>query len=69
LKISLSVDGLEVGSSQLTKPDSAFELSFPLPAQAIGKPTVEVSVEVSRAFSLPGDQRSLGLAFGVFAIR
>ena len=69
LKLGLSVDGVQTGSSELTKPDSAFELSFPLPTQAVGKPRVEVSVEVSRAFSLPGDQRSLGLAFGVFAIR
>jgi hypothetical protein len=69
LKLSLSVDGVPVGSSLLTKPDSAFELSFPLPAQAAGKPSVEVTVEVSRAFSFAGDNRELGLAFGVFAIR
>ena len=69
LTISLSVDGVPAGSAQLTKPDSPFDLTFPLPAQAAGKPRVEVTVEVGRTFLIPGDQRSLGVAFGVFAIR
>jgi len=40
-----------------------------LPAAVVGRPEMQVGVEVSRTFVPPGDLRELGLAFGVFEVR
>ena len=63
------VDGDEVGELHLTQGDASFEAAFPLPAEALGKASLEVTVQLERTFRAPGDARDLGLVFGSFAIR
>jgi hypothetical protein len=53
----------------LTQGDAAFELSFPLPAELVGQPEMEVTVEVNRTVRFPPDERQLGLVFGTFSVR
>ncbi len=51
--------------------DSAgtFEMAFPLPEAAAGKEAIEIGLEVSRAYTPPGDGRRLGLALGSIEVR
>lgn len=69
LPVSVSVDGELVGRTLLTQPDAAFALEYPLPAPAVGKPRIEVAVEVGHTFHPPGDARALGLVFGTISVR
>jgi hypothetical protein len=69
LPVSVSVDGELVGRTLLTQPDAAFSLEYPLPASTVGRPKIEVAVEVGHTFSAPGDGRALGLVFGAIAVR
>jgi hypothetical protein len=69
LKLAVSVDGAAVGQGVVTKPEAAFELSFPVPPQAVGKSKIEVAIELDRTFRLPSDGRELGLTFGTISIR
>jgi len=68
LGAAVSVDGKPAGSLQLTR-EGSFEAAFSLPAETVGKPSVEVVLEVQRTFRPPGDIRDLGLSFGTFEIR
>jgi hypothetical protein len=67
LRMQVSVDGAPFPSVEIQKGDAPFSFEFPLPDDA--RPQIVVSLEVERTFSTPADQRSLGLAFGVFEIR
>jgi len=69
LEFRVSVNGDRPHRVHLTRGDRGFEFRFPLPEQLIGKESVLVSLEVDRTFSPPGDNRELGLAFGLLAIR
>ena len=69
LRVTVSVDGTSIGHADLTKPDATFELTFPLPAQSVGKARIEVAVEVDRTFVVPSDGRELGLVFGAISVR
>lgn len=62
-------DGEEIGRLRLTKGDTDFDLAFPLPARLVGKPAIEVTVQLDRTFRAPGDLRDLGLTFGSFEVR
>lgn len=46
-----------------------FDLWFDLPAESVGKPSLEIVIELSRSFRVPGDDRELGVAFGTIEIR
>ena len=46
-----------------------FELLFPLPDSAVGKPEMPVVIEVSRTAKPVGDPRALGLAFGEISVK
>jgi len=48
---------------------ATFEPEFALPASLVGKSEVAITIEVSRTFRPPNDERDLGLAFGVVEIR
>jgi hypothetical protein len=69
LTVTASVDGVVVGKAQLSSPNAAFDLAFPMPAASVGKAKVEVAIEVDRTFVAPADGRQLGLVFGTIAIR
>jgi hypothetical protein len=69
LDVTVSVDGAAVGRDTLTKPDAPFDLAYPLPAQSVGKPKIEVAIDVDHTFVVPTDGRELGLVFGTISIR
>lgn len=69
LKVRFSVDGERLPEVTLLKGDAVFNLVLPLPPGSLGKPSLEITVEVDRTFSPPPDERQLGLVFGIFEIR
>jgi len=69
LRVTVAVDGTPAGRAELTKGGAAFDLAFPLPAASVGKPKMEVSIEVNRTFVVPSDGRELGLVFGTISVR
>jgi hypothetical protein len=69
LEFRVGIESGEPYRVRLTRPDAGFEFRFPLAPELIGKESVLVSLEVERTFPPPGENRQLGLAFGIFAIR
>jgi hypothetical protein len=69
LPLSLSVDGKALPPVKIQPGIEQFAFDFALPAELVGKESVEVAVEVGRTFTPPGEDRELGLVFGVFEIR
>ena len=69
LSMTISVDGTPLPPVALSTPDSQFSFVFPLPARTVGKPAIEVAVEVAHTITDPLDGRQLGAAFGTFVIR
>lgn len=68
LNMTVAVDGVPYKPVPLNQPN-AFERTFPLSKELVGKAVIEVSVEWDRVLTLPDDDRKLGGVFGVFAIR
>ncbi len=62
-------DGVDIGKASLSEPNKAFQLSFPLPAQLVGKDTLDLEIEVSRTSQANPDPRPLGLIFGTFTMK
>jgi hypothetical protein len=69
LHLTVAVDGQVIGNKELTAQDGAFDLSFPLPPQLVGKSEVTVRIAVDRTMRVADDPRDLGLAFGTISIR
>ena len=69
LGVTVEVDGRKISSVSIKPGTERFDFDFPLPADLVGKESVEVAVELARTFLMPGDDRQLGVAFGVFEIR
>jgi len=69
LPLSVEVDGTKLPAVSIKPGTERFDFDFTLPALAVGKDSVEVAVELGRTFTMPGDTRQLGVAFGVFEIR
>ena len=69
LPLSVEVDGKKLPAVSIPRGAERFDLDFALPAELVGKDSVEIAVEVGRTFIMPGDDRQLSLAFGVFEIR
>jgi hypothetical protein len=69
LQVSFQADGIALGTSILTQPDQLFALKFPWPAEFVGRPMVELEIEVSRTLEPPGETRPLGLVFTTFTIK
>jgi hypothetical protein len=68
VNVTVTVDGSALAVVPIPGGGS-FELAFPLPAAARGKPEMAVTVEVSRTFHAGTDIRDLGLAFGEFEVK
>jgi len=66
LNFTIRIDGQAVGTAPLGKNDASFVREFPLPPHCVGKPSIQIELEVNHTF--PSD-RELGLAFGHFEIR
>jgi hypothetical protein len=69
LQVFFRGDGIAVGSANLNRPDEHFDLNFPLPSTLIGRPWMEVEIEVSHTTKLASDPRTLGLVLQTFTIR
>jgi hypothetical protein len=69
LTVKASVDGVELPPAVIRPGQNSFDLAFPLPPRAAGRPEMLVAVEVSRTIHPASDPRDLGLAFGVFEVR
>jgi hypothetical protein len=61
--------GKDIGKTLLDKPGEKFAISFPLPAQLVGQYEIEITIEASKTFRPPNDQRELGMIFGTFEIK
>ena len=68
LSVTVAVDG-STHDAVLHPGENDFDLAFPLPGPVAGRTEMRVSVEVSRTYRTPSDQRDLGLVFGVFEVR
>ena len=65
LHLSVSLNGLSIGTSSIPVGEGATTLRYPLqpfPTSTDGQTTVKL--ELDRSFSFKGDTRDLGLAFG-----
>lgn len=69
LQVGFRADGIAIGKAILNQPDQPFDFEFPLPSEALGRPTIEIKIEVSRTAQVPGDSRQLGLVFTTFTIK
>jgi hypothetical protein len=69
IEVSFHADGMPVGSSTINQPEKPFTLSFPLPAALVGRPVIEIAIEVDRTLKIPNDSRNFGLVFGTFTIK
>jgi hypothetical protein len=65
----VSVEGEALPPVEIRRGDLVFSFDFPLPEKLVGRPSIQVEVRVDRTFSPGGEQRRLGLAFGVFEVR
>ena len=71
LQVSFRGDGIKIGSVNLNRPDLPFDLKLPLPSDLIGRPWIEVEIEVSHTTQIAGggDPRTLGLVLQTFRIK
>ncbi|HZT28751.1 MAG TPA: glycosyltransferase family 39 protein [Bryobacteraceae bacterium] len=69
LPLQIRVDGIPLPPVRINPGSNYFEFSLQLPASLVGRPSVEVSIEVGRTFRPPADGRELGLTFGTFEVR
>jgi hypothetical protein len=67
--LRVTIDGIALPEVQLNLSGSTFDAALPLPDQVVGKPEVQVLVEVGHTFHTATDARELGLHFGTFEIR
>ncbi len=66
--LSVSVDGIPVGTTEVAEPDGVFQRWFPMPQQVVGKTAVTLSIQTDHVLRIE-KERVLGLAFGKIAIR
>ena len=69
LPVTVSIDGETLPVAAIKPGENAFEISYPLPASATGKPQLNVTIETARIFRPAADPRDLALAFGTIEIR
>jgi len=67
LAITVSADGVSLATVMITRSDAPFRFDFALPGELVGRPEMEIEVQVARTVSVAG--RELGLVFGVFEVR
>lgn len=69
VEMRVALDGLPLAPAWLLRPEEAFQFSFPLPPDLVGRAEVELEIGVDRTFTQPGDQRELGAALSLIEIR
>jgi hypothetical protein len=65
----LTIDGEPLTAIALDQPDAPIRLELPLPSKLLGKPQIEIGIDLDRTLSVPGGTRALGLPFTSFEIR
>jgi hypothetical protein len=68
LAVTVTAGGVPLPSGTLVHA-GAFELAFDLPATLVGRPEMEIVVDVPRVIRPASDPRDFGLAFGVFEVK
>ena len=63
----VTVDGATLPHATISQ--SAFELVFALPDAVVGKPEMQVTIEVPRVIRPASDPRDLGLVFGTVEVK
>jgi hypothetical protein len=63
----VTVDGVKLPQRNLA-PGEAFDVTWPLPDTAVGRPAAQMAIETDHTFVPPADGRQLGLVFGVIEI-
>lgn len=69
LEVWFRSGAIEIGKASLNQPDQMFSLRFPMPRQFVGRPAIELEIELSRTAMVPPDLRPLGLIFGTFTMK
>jgi hypothetical protein len=69
IEMAVTAEGEVLGFARITKGDDRFTFDFSLPGKLIGRPSIEVSITLNRTTKIPGDEREIGLVFGVFEVR
>ncbi|HLG95651.1 MAG TPA: hypothetical protein VKX49_05000 [Bryobacteraceae bacterium] len=69
VQVTFTVNDAPIGTVELTKRDEQFQFDFPLPSTLVGRPQVEIGIEVDHTTRVDGDPRELGLVFGTFTIK
>ena len=67
-KLAATVDGVPLGERPFNASEE-FHVEWDLPAAVVGKPVINVEIEIDRTVTPPIDGRELGAAFGVIEIR
>ena len=67
-RITVTADGVTLPGRSLA-PGEGFHIALPLPPAPESKVSMEVTIEVDRVLTLPGDARQFGLAFGVIEVK
>ena len=69
LRLTVRAEGRPVAELPVEAREAPFTYSVVLPKELVGKPLVNIGLEVDRTFRIPPDPRDLGLAFNAFEIR
>jgi hypothetical protein len=69
MPLTVTADGIALPEIQLHLGQPGFDVVLPLPDQLVGKPEVQVCLQVGHAIHGQADTRELGLNFGIFEIR
>jgi hypothetical protein len=67
LHLIVSMDGIPMTGTEISRPETSFRRLFNVPSALIGRREVEVAISVDRVFRDSGG-RALGLVFGTIAI-
>lgn len=69
LPVTVTVDGEALPVREIRPGEGAFNLAFPLPSSVVGKDAMQVEISIPRVAHVAGDDRDLGLAFGVLSVK
>jgi len=69
LTITVTAAGVALPPATIRVGENSFERAFVLPGSLVGRPEIEIAVEVSRVIRPSSDPRELGLGFGVFEVK
>jgi len=69
VSLRVTVDGVQLPEASVTLGNGFWEVSYPLPNEAVDKKELLLGLEAGRTFHVAGDDRELGLNISVIEIR